>query len=142
MLFRGYSHGTLLRLEGNYQIAEQTTIYRVFLGRRSSQLGSALAAALTAASLVGANNFTYTVSFSANTGKYTITASSGDFHLTFNTSTDANRGIAKYLGYADGASAESVSSIGSSLNVVDQQRYAAVPTTHGLIVIARAPRVA
>ena len=55
------------------------------------------------------------------------------FVLTFDTNTpsstppvlasDANRDIAKYLGFNSGANITSVSSIRESINVVDQQRY-------------------
>lgn len=90
----------------------------------SSQLESALATALTAASATGANSFTYTVAFSANTGKFSITSSSGDFTLTFNTTSAPNTSISKYLGFAEGVvTASSSSSVLSSLNVVNFQRY-------------------
>ena len=120
----------LLDEAATFQLNEATgsvdTTVSISGGRNytSSQLESALATALTTASATGANSFTYTVAFSANTGKFTITASSGDFTLTFNTTTDANRDVAKYLGFAEGVvSASSASSVLTSLNVVDLQRY-------------------
>lgn len=90
----------------------------------SSQLESALATALTTASATGANSFTYTVAFDANSGKYGITSSSGDFTLTFNTTTDDNKVISKYLGFAEGVvTASSSSSVLNSLNIVNLQRH-------------------
>lgn len=120
----------MLDEDATFQLNEATgpvnTTVTIAGGRNytSSQLESALATALTAASASGANTFTYTVSFSANTGKYSITASSGDFQLTFNTTSDANTSISKYLGFAEGAqTASSSSSVLTSLNVVNLQRY-------------------
>jgi hypothetical protein len=88
-----------------------------------ASLVTTLKAALDAASLSGSNNFTYTVALNTSTGKFTITASSGDFHFTFNTTTSGNKLLSKYLGFDQGDSAESASSILISPNVIDLQRY-------------------
>ena len=102
---------TIVTIPGalNYTVAELTT---------------ALATALTAASATGANSFTYTVTFSASSGRFTITASAGEFTLTFNETSEDNKVISKYLGFDKGAlSDSSASSILISKNIIDLQRH-------------------
>lgn len=72
----------------------------------SSTMATALGAALTAAS-VGLNGRTYTVTYSSSLEKFTITASAGDFTLTFTDSNQTNpRSI---LGFGPGSSTSSAS---------------------------------
>jgi hypothetical protein len=90
----------------------------------SADLATTLATALGSASATGANTFTYAVTLSASTGKFKIVASTGDFTLTFNSTSDDNKVITKYLGFTEGAvTASSASKILFSLNVVDLQRH-------------------
>ena len=94
------------------------------LNYTGAELATALATALDAASATGANSFTYTVALVSASGKYSITASSGDFTLTFNETSEDNKVISKYLGFDKGVvSDSSASSILLSKNIVDLQRH-------------------
>lgn len=82
----------------------------------TTQLAAAVVVALDAAGAAP----TYTCTFDSQTGKFTITASAGDFLLKMANSPD----LAKYLGLeADDTSNQSTSSVLVSSNVIDLQRY-------------------
>ena len=90
----------------------------------AAQLATALQDALDAASIVGGNSYTYTVTFDANSGKYTIVISTGEFDITPNNVTEDQENLFKYLGFTiDGTPRTSVSSSLTSDNVVDLQRH-------------------
>lgn len=116
----------MLDSDETFTLAEATgtvdTTVTISGGRNYSatQLATEIAAKLTAASATGANTFTYTCTFDDTTGKFTITASSGEFTLEL--ANDAL--LAKYFGMvADDSSNVSSSSVLVSSNIVNLQRY-------------------
>ena len=104
-----------------------TTITATLAGGRNytvTELTAALKASLDAASITGGNSFTYTVAFSAATGKFTITISSGDFDFSMNQTSDDFTAFAKYLGFPISAGAySSTSSVLVSPQMVNLQRH-------------------
>ena len=115
---------SIIRLKEDTGSTDLGVVIPGYRNYTASQLSLTLAISLTLASAGGPNAFTYNVAFDDGTGKFTITASSGEFHLEFQTDREGDLLAAKYLGWEAGAiTPTSSSSVLVSANVINLQRY-------------------